>query len=72
VINFLGKIAALLVAPILNWLYDKVVRSLKDYIARKKAEKAIKNKNEAIRAQTEGAQSKEDREAAAKNVIDNF
>lgn len=69
---FLGKILALIIQPILNWLYEKISSLIGRYVARQKAKQEIEAKNKAVREQLEKAETKEEREDAAKNVIDKF
>lgn len=70
--GFLGKVLAVVIQPILNWIYDKIASMIRDYQAKKAAEKEIKQKNEELRKALEAAESQKERESAAKGVIDKF
>ena len=69
---FLGKVFGLLIQPVLNWLWDKLSGLLKAYLDRRKAKAEIEKKNKEVREQLEKAETKEEREDAAKNLIDKF
>lgn len=70
--NFLAQILANISVVGLNWLYEKIAFLLSRALEKQKIFKEIEEKNKAIREQTEAAQTKEEREDAAKNTTDNF
>lgn len=69
---FFGRIAALLIPPILNWLYGKAASWVTGCLARRRALAEIKRQNELARKLTESAQTKEERDAATDNLRDRF
>lgn len=56
---------------ILDFLFMKIARAIKDWYARHQKEKEIEEANREDRERTEAAQTPEEREEAAREVIRN-
>lgn len=65
--GFAGKLWAVVGPPLIAWIGEKVIGGLREYIARKKAEKAIRDKARADRELTDKAETEEERDHAAEN-----
>jgi len=69
---FLVKIFGVFFQPILNWVWSKVAESIKQWQIRREIRKAIEEENKKAREELEKAQTKEERDHAAKNITDKF
>lgn len=70
--SFLSQLVANLAVVALNWAYGKISSLLTRALEKKRVQEEIRAKNKQIREQTESAQTKEERDAAAENDIRNF
>jgi hypothetical protein len=66
---WLGRVAAAALPIILEWVWGKTSRAIRGWLARREAEKKIREENASAREQTEKAQTKEERDRAAQNTI---
>ena len=66
--NFISGVLGALLSKFISWGAEKL-RALIEQMRLKRAEE---KKNESIRIQTESAETKEEREDAARRVIDDF
>lgn len=71
-VAFLQKILVLVLSPILNFLIEKVVYSVKEYVRQRQARKEIEDANRSVRESSEKAVTKEERDEAARKVISRF
>lgn len=69
---FLSKLLADLAVPILNWIYGKVSAWLDKALRIQRQYKEVREKNRKVKDQTLSAETKEERDAAAQNNINNF
>ena len=70
--GFLKKIAAFLLPTLLDWALEKIATLRKQKERSDKTKAEIEEEARRAREQTEKAQTKDERDAAAKNVIDRF
>lgn len=61
-----------LAVKLLTFVYGKVSEWLSRAIELKRKYDSVREKNAAVRKQTEAATTKEERDDATKNIIDNF
>lgn len=69
---WLGRFAAAFLPTILEWVYGKGSRAIREWLAARQAEKAVKDEAARVREQTERAQTQEERNAAAEAARRNF
>ena len=61
-----------LVKVFLDWVFGKIMDLVTAYIKMKQARVEIEKKNKEVREKTEKAETTEERDDAAKDVISNF
>lgn len=71
IISLLIPLAKALIPTVLSWLWVKIQGWINAWKYRHEVKEALKE-NQSVREQTEQAQTKEERDAAAKNLIDRF
>ncbi len=69
---WLGKFLAAFLPGILEWLYGKTAGAVREWLAARRREKDIKDAAEAVRKQTEAAQTPEERARAADSTRNNW
>jgi hypothetical protein len=77
--SFLARLLSLITIPILNWVYSKlaalavvIFQKFAEWEARREAKAKIEAKNQAILEKTEKAVTKEQRDNAARDVINDI
>lgn len=65
-------IVGLLEKYLLDWLWGRISELISSYRASKAARDEIEAKNKADREKNEAAKTKEERDEAAKSIIDHF
>ncbi len=70
--RLLGQIAAAIIVPILNWVSEKIIGAVKEWLAKRAAKKRDEAKNQAVADQLAKAETPEERDEAADSARDNF
>lgn len=77
--NFFAKLLSLVAVPILNWIYEKTVGWVVEYVRKKRIkdelaakQKQIDEKAAAATVKTEAAKTPEEIKSAAENTINNY
>lgn len=68
----MSKLVGLIVAAVLDWLYNKAASIFRKKKEADETNKAIEDENRKAREQTDRAESPKEREESAKNIIGRF
>lgn len=69
---FVGRILALIAAPVLEWIYQKLAVAIHDWVVSRRAQEELEKQARAAREQTEKATTPKEREDATDTLRDNW
>lgn len=69
--GFLSKIAALFMGPALDWLYKRIAKAISAWIEQKRLKEEREKKNAKLVSNLKAADTKEERDEAARDIIRN-